>query len=369
MQSVKFGILAILGTLAFAPDAARSFEVPLTPIEKTSMLMRVAQDSAVWPALYRSGVPALGNSSLPSGQHARYLAAGLAERVSIAQRIGEEGVERYAALHRLKSLLSPGGMRSPTGPDSVYFNRTTGGILVLEAKGGSSARKWTYDSMQGTNKNTIRSAKGLLLRSGTTTVERHAAARVIKAAQGGRLETRIIRTSHVLGAPGSPTLDIRPNVTNVAREARRIEVDLVGQRPELRSVFRRAGRQGVFRRFVHAGSRVTLPVAVGVSGVTFAAGTYQLASGAIDYREFFLENAETAYFSLFTVGGAVIGGVSTVGVGAGAGAAIGGLIAFISQFAFDSFHELHHRDYFDAQQDAIDRAVDKHYLGMSVVEQ
>ena len=369
MRSVTFGMLAFLGTLALAADAARSFEMPLTPIEKTSMLMRVAQGSAAWSALYRSGVPTLVNSSSPTGQRARYLSAGLAERTSIAQQIGEEGTERYAAQHRLRSLLSPGEVRSPTGPDSVYFNRKTGRTLVLEAKGGSSARKWTFGSLQGTNVNTIRSAQGLLLRSGTPPVERLAAARVIKAAQGGNLETRVIRTSHVLGVPDRPALEGRPNITIVAKEAYEIERDLVRQRPELRSVFRQAGQRAMFGRLFNAGSRVTLPVAVGVSGVTVAAGTYQLATGAIGYREFFRDSADTAYLSVLTVGGAVIGGVPTVGVGAGAGAVFGGLIAVTTQVAYNSYHELHHHDFVDAQQDAIDHAIEVRYLGDTVVEQ
>ena len=135
---------------------------------------------------------------------ARYLSASLGNRVAIAQLIGEEGVERYAEGRGLKTLLSPLGRSTPIGPDSVFRNPLSGRVQVLEAKGGSSALKWTYGSLQGTNANAIRSAGGVLAHSGANWSEKLQAARVIKAAQSGHLETGVIRTSPCTGNASCP---------------------------------------------------------------------------------------------------------------------------------------------------------------------
>ena len=300
--------------------------------------------------------------ALPSNHRARFLAATLGERPSNAQLIGEKGVERYAARHRLKTLLSPHGLRSPTGPDSVYLNRATGKVVVLEAKGGSSARKWTYGTLKGTNANTIRSAGGLLVRPSATAAEKLAAARVIRAAQGGRLETRVIRTPHVLGAPRSPVLEGKPSVAIVSKRATSIEKGLVRQNPELRTVFRRAGRQAVVGRLLSTSSRAMLPVTIGISGATLGVGAYRVGTGATGYTEYFRDNANSIILVTLIAGGALIGGVSSFGVGATTGAVIGSLIALPTQLAYDWFTEMRRREFFEVQRHAIDCAVEAHYL-------
>ena len=368
LQSLIFGVLSFLGILTFAANSAHSFEFPLSPMERTSMLKGVAQGSEVWPALYRYNVQPLANTSLPSDQRARYLAAGLGERVSIAQQIGEEGVERYAARHRLKTLLSPRGLRSPTGPDSVYINRNTGRIIVLEAKGGTSALKWTYGTLQGINSNTIQSARGVLLRSGTTRTEKLAAARVIRAAQDGRLETRVIRTRHVVGVPRSPIPYGNPSLANVVNQARLFERDLVRQHPALRSVFRQAGNQAAIGRIWNTGSRVMLPVAVVTSGAALGIGAYRVVKGEIGSTEFFRNNKDPIIFISFTTSGAIIGGIASLGVGAVAGAAIGGLIALPAQLAYDVFENIRHRKFKEEQFVAIDRVIEKVYLGKAATQ-
>ena len=286
------------------------------------------------------------------------MSAPLGCRMDIAQVIGEEGVERYAARQRLKTLLGPQGHGTPIGPDSVYWNSVSGKVTVLEAKGGSSALKWTYGSLQGTNANTIRSASGALTRAGTSWREKLQAARVIKAAQSGHLETAVVRTSHVLGTPRAPGQAGGVNVDNVAKKARMIERDLIRRKPELRAMFRRAGfrhrtdrlvylgvrwmpdriaasgsrlapsRPAAFRgtppaairlgivssgrsrllRFWQVGNRWLLPVGLGVAGATVTITYYQFATGAISYREFLHNSSGSVILVMLTGAGAVIGG-------------------------------------------------------------
>ena len=88
-------------------------------------------------------------------------------------------------------------------------------------------QKKTFKSWQGTNKNAIRSARFVLLSSKATLMEKHAAARVIVAAQQGLLVTGVISTPHVLGTPDTPKLAGNWDYTYVGREASTIEQKLI----------------------------------------------------------------------------------------------------------------------------------------------
>ena len=403
MRAVAFARWVCLSAVISVAAEAQYLDVPLTPREQTSALAN-ASSRVLWSRL--NPTRTAGLVVAPPFQHdyrARYLTASLNDRTAIAQTIGEEGVERYAAGQGLRTLLGPRGHSSPVGPDSVFWNRLSGKVRVLEAKGGSSALKWTYGSLQGTNANAIRSAGGMLSRSGASGSEMLQAARVIRAAQNGHLETYVVRTSHVLGTPRAPVQAGGLNVDNVANEARQIERDVVRRNPKLGTVFRKAGSQHrmdrlTYRRaasgsrlawvkptglkeipasagrpsmaplsrslskgFLRVGNRLLLPVGVGVAGVT-AIVTYRLyATGAMSYPEFIDNSVGPATFLAFTGGGAVIGG-TLLGIGAIPGAAIGAVLALPFQFDLEWVKDMYYREFNEARREAVDEAVEAMYL-------
>ena len=412
--------VALVAVTVLGPTAvcAQSLEVSLTPGEQTSMLANGASLTA-WSRLYPAGTGTAAAAPVYQQDYrARYLSAGLGNRVAIAQTIGEEGVERYAAEQRLRTLLGPRGRSTPIGPDSVYWNRSSGRVRVLEAKGGASAQQWTYGSLQGTNANTVRSARGVLVRSDASAAERLQAARVIKAAQKGHLETAVVRTPHVQGTPLAPRQVGGVHSGNVAREARAIERELVRRNPELRWAFRRAGLQhqtdrlvylgarsmpdavsgapgtigrtaalkggfhrlpgtvspgglvsgggGALRRLWQVGNRWILPVGLGVAGVTVASAYYRYESGSIGYRELVHYSAGSAIFVVFTATGAVIGGISSFGSGAMPGAMIGATLALPVQIYLEWANDRLYGDFSQTQQAAVDKAVEEFFLGDAV---
>ena len=361
----------------------------LSPGERVSMLAE-RTNSAVWSRIqprvtgFAASAPTIQND-----YRARYRAASLGNRQKIAEIIGEEGVEQLASTRRLKRLLGPRGRSVSIGPDSIYQSRASGKVLVLEAKGGSSAPRLTYGSVQGTNTNTIRSAKGVLV-SSAGMAEKLQAARVIKAAQNGDLQTEVVRTRHVWGTPLAPQRIGQVSTANVSREARVIQRELVQRNPELRPVFRKATIQhqagrltylgnamvpsggirslsGVtatsslitasgrgLQRAWQVGNRWMLPVGLGVAGVSVATYGYRFLDGDISQAEFIEASTDPAVFLSFTALGASIGAVSSFGIGVGPGAAIGSLMALPVMFFNDPEPSR-------TQQEAIRRALREHY--------
>ena len=340
-------------------DAQRSRAL-FTPGEQVSMLSETANPT-VWSRL-RSGVSETTAAKAPSNQRnhrTRYLAASLGDRVAIAQTIGEEGVEQYASTRRMKQLLGPRGRSVPIGPDSVYWNRASGRVRVIEAKGGSSPPRRTYGSLQGTNANTVRSAGGLLGSGGASVAEKRQAARVLKAAQGGHLESAVVRTPHVLGTPLAPRQTGATHTGNVAREARLLEHELVRRNPELRPIFLRAGVEHRASRLAYLGTtlqrqagfqlyqgveflqlpggasisgvpaavgrglpgalqiadRWIVPVGVGLAGATVAMQVYQLAADNISHEEFVDALAAPAVLLTFSGAGFWMGAMPGAAVG------------------------------------------------------
>ena len=419
MRTIAFVACMALSVLAPIAAPAQVLDVPLTPREQTTMLAGGASQS-VWSRLYPAGAGA-ATVTPPFQQDygARYLSASPGDRVAIAQTIGEEGVERYAAMQRLKMLLGPQGRSTPIGPDSVYWNRTSGKVRILEAKGGSSALKWTHGSLQGTNANTIRSARGVLASKGASAAEKLQAARVIKAAQRGHLETAVVRTLHVLGTPQAPRQVSRVHTENVAKEARVIERDLVKRNPELRAVFRKAGLQhrvdwlayrgarwtpgrgldaprgfgsaptlhagfqrlpgtasatglalaggSGLQRLWQVGNRWILPVGLGLAGATITTTYYQFSTGSISDREFLFDSAGPAVLVVFTAAGAVIGGAASFGFGAMPGAMIGATFALPAQLVLQRFNDQQYREFNQVQQEVVNKAVEELYLGNAVL--
>ena len=388
------GVWAVVVAAALVPatGAAQFGDIPLTPREQLSVLGG-SVNGAVWSKLYPSRTASMfATQPYVQDYRARYMSALLSDRVAIAQFIGEEGVERYAAGQRLRTLLGPRSHSTPIGPDSVYWNSVSGKVNVLEAKGGSSTLKWTYGSLQGTNTNTTRSAGGILTRAGTNWSERIHAARVIKAAQRGHLETGVVRTSHVLGTPNAPKQTGGVNVDDVAKKARLIERDLVKRNPRLRAVFKQAGFRHRMDRLVYhgarwmphristsgslassrflrlwqVGNRWLLPVGLGVAGVTVAITYYQFATGAINYRDFLHNSSGAAILLVLTGGGAVMGGF-LFGFGSVPGAVIGSMLALPVQLGLEWVMDQRYGEFRQAQRKAVDRTVEKLYLRNAVL--
>ncbi len=376
------GFLLPIAAVAQYPSAL------LTPGEQTSMLAEKANPT-VWSRL-QSRVAESTAATAPSYQRnhrTRYLAASLGDRVAIAQTIGEEGVEQYASTRRMKQLLEPHGRSVPIGPDSVYWNRSSGTVRVLEAKGGSSPPKWTYRSLQGTNANTVRSAGGLLESRRAGVAEKRQAARVIKAAQSGHLETAVIRTPHVLGTPLAPRQVGEVHAGNVANEARLLQHELVKRNPELGPIFRRAGAEHRASRLAYIGTSLSpqpgfhrLPGVASISGLTASGGRRLLMAWQIGNRwvipvgvsaagvtmviqgyHFAARNVSYAEFVDAVAGPAVLLTLTGVGFGIGAmpGAAVGMLLALPVQVYLELSNN---QQLSEVQQEAVEMALRAQYL-------
>ena len=387
MRSIALLTRLSLGLLLPIAAAAQYPNTLLTPGEQVSMLAEKANPT-IWSRL-QSPVTESTEAKAPSYQRnhrTRYLAGSLGDRVSVAQTIGEEGVEQYASTRRMKQLLGPHGRSVPIGPDSVYWNRTSGKVRVLEAKGGSSPPKWTYGSLQGTNANTVRSAGGLLGSRGAGVAEKLQAARVIKAAQSGHLETAVIRTPHVLGTPLAPRQVGSFHTSNVANEARLLQHELAKRNPELRPIFAWAGVQHRASRLAYLGTSLTpqagfqrlpgvasthgltavggsgllrvwqignrliVPVGVSVAGATMMIQGYHLAVENISYAEFLDAVSGPAILLTFTGVGFGIGGMP--------GAAVGMVLALpVHAYLLLS----NDQQFSEAQQEAVEMALREHY--------
>ncbi len=320
----------------------------LTPSERTTMLAEKLNSSTALTRLQFNVTPfTAATLSSQADYRSRYIRANLGGRVAIAQAIGEEGVEKYASTQRLKQLLGPRGRSVPIGPDSVFLNPTSGKVLVLEAKGGSSQLNWTYGTRQGTNSNTIRSAAGILRSNSASLMDKQQAARVIVAARNRHLETGVIQTRHVLGTPSAPRQINGFDRANVAREARLLQRRLENSNSELRKIFRSAevqhrnGRVAAFpqalaqrtpgvssmprvatvggrglQRILQTGNRYVLPIGLSAAGATVAVYGYRYGRDEIGREEFLEASAPSAVFLAFTATGAAIGSTPGAVIGA-----------------------------------------------------
>ena len=389
--------LFLSSALASGVVDAKGLYLPLTPLEQMSTLSS-ATNYAVLDKLFRARPETINSRpAIQQDYGTKFQTATLVERLGYAQKIGEEGVEQFAENEKLKPHLSPKGRAIPTGPDSSYWNPKSGKLYVLEAKGGTSAKKWTYNSLQGTNTNTIRSAEGSLRRSKTIPSEQLKMARIIKAAQKGHLTTGVVRTEHVRGTPRTPRLIGYLNTDKVAREAKKIERELIKRHPELRKVFMAANflhkvdrvkyhvarrlsgfccptgrpirpsrirpsapQQAGLRSIGLAGARWLPPLAVGVGGVAIVTAYYQFASGLTSPREFYRGSAGPTILVAFTATGALVGSFA-FGVGAVAGGSIGAMAALPVEIAADWVIDRHYRDFDTRQRRLVDAAVEEFY--------
>ena len=259
---------ATTSNLIWALTPTSSIVFPLTQREQAARLWGIAS-AEVTRKLYPISVETIEpkfyyqrNYRLP------WIEATLNQRILLAEKIGEQGRARFAAEQGWIKLL---GSRNPgihQGPDSVYWDKRSGRLRVLEAKGGTSPLKWTFNSRQGTNLNAIRSARFVLLSSKATLMEKVAAARVIVAAQQGRLDTGVIRTTHVLGTPDNPKLVGEWGHAKVRKEASKIKLELIRMKPDTLAIFWHAHKEQSFSMLKYWNTRR-------LANIRFARDAYQ----------------------------------------------------------------------------------------------
>ena len=231
---------ATTSNLIWALTPTSSMVLPLTPGEQAARLRGIA-GAKVARKLYPISVETIEPKFYyQRNYHLLWIKATPHEKTLLAEKIGLQGAARFAAERGWIKILGSRYHAIQQGPDTVYWDKHSGRLHVLEAKGGTSKPKKAFNSLQGTNKNAIRSARFVLRSSKATLMEKHAAALVIVAAQQGRLVTGVISTPHVLGTPDTPKLAGNWDYTYEGREASTIEQKLIRNKPEVRSVFRHA---------------------------------------------------------------------------------------------------------------------------------
>ena len=249
-QIIRITILLLwfvmTSNLIWALTPTSSMVFPLTKGEQAARLWEIA-GAEIARKLYPLSVETIKPKFYYQRNYRlQWIKATPHQRILLAEKIGLQGGARFAAERGWIKILGSQYHGILQGPDSVYWDKRSGRLHVLEAKGGNSKPKTTFKSMQGTNKNAIRSARFVLQSSKATLMEKNAATLVIVAAQQGRLVTGVISTSHVLGTPGNPKLAGNWDYTYVGKEASTIEQKLIRNKPEIRSVFLQAHQEQSF---------------------------------------------------------------------------------------------------------------------------
>lgn len=200
------------------------------------------QALAVGPELIDpvTGAPVAGDFRL------EWMNADDAQKKQIAEEIGEKGARDYAQRAGYKTIFDGRGRMLPQGPDQVYFDPKTGEIVVIEAKGGTSALCNAYSYPQGTPQWAVKSAEKVLHSSNASAAEKQAAARIVEAARTGKLRVEVIRTPHILGTPKPPVLEPLNITANDFREAAKLAEE-IGQRYRLNGWAVREAGEGTSR--------------------------------------------------------------------------------------------------------------------------
>ena len=139
-------------------------------------------------------------------QRSAWLAATPAQRVNIAEAIGEAGARGWAANNGWTDAMNGAPKTYRQGFDQVY--RSTDSLVqVVEAKGGTSALKFGYGHPQGSPEWAVEGAARVLRSPQAGAAEKAAARLALDAAAEGRLTVSVVRTPHVLGVPGAPAVE------------------------------------------------------------------------------------------------------------------------------------------------------------------
>ena len=216
-----------------------STTVPLTAWEQAARINAIATGNHGVGAVFTRPQANSFKPYIQRDYRTQYQLSSLSERRAISERVGNQAGARYAAERGWKRVLGSTGRSIPQGPDSAYWDATAAKLRAIERKGGASRPGFNYFSRQGTNQYHIRAAMRAIRSDKVPFAEKVANARIIKAAQQGRLESTVIRGGYS-GTPTAPALDAPWDRTLVRREALEIEKRLVRRNPKLRSVFRSA---------------------------------------------------------------------------------------------------------------------------------
>lgn len=196
------------------------------------------------------------------------------ERVTLAEKLGEDGARAFARQRGWKPVFDGVGRTLRQGPDQVW--RDADGIVhVLEAKGGTSQVARAYGHVQGSPEWAVKSAERFLRSARATAGERKAAQAVLEAAANGRLTVDVVRTSHVLGEPTVAVLEQSVNCTDEAARLARGALERLARKAATAAGsiddVARAGEAAAASRTVSTALRTTARVAVPVA-VAFDAG-------------------------------------------------------------------------------------------------
>lgn len=130
--------------------------------------------------------------------------------VDCSEAIGEEGAQLYSeGMGWQKLLTAPDKGKNRWGFDQVWFDKRRGVIIVVEAKGrkyrGKNGRQFQLEDVQGQPQASIEwcieVCRDVLSSHSSTQKNKEVAELVLEKIGEGKLETRIIVTSHIRGIP------------------------------------------------------------------------------------------------------------------------------------------------------------------------
>lgn len=127
------------------------------------------------------------------------------------EAIGEDGAQHYAEKMGWKKILTaPDKGVVNRGFDQVWMDEETDEVIIVEAKGrtdkdGNGRRKWKlskgYGQTQATIEWTIEVCKNLLESDKSSDKDREVASLVLQKISEGKIQTRVIVTTHKDGIP------------------------------------------------------------------------------------------------------------------------------------------------------------------------
>lgn len=295
----------------------------------------------------------VGRSAAGTVRQQSWLKATAAQRVKLAEQLGDEGARAFAKAKAWIPVFDGSGRRLAQGPDQVYRG-SDGLVHVVEAKGGGSQLGRAYGHSQASSEWAVEAAKKVLRHPNATDAERRGAKLVLDAAANGKLQVHVVRTSHALGEPTAAVLE---QTVNCSDDAARLAQAALGDlaKTAATSVDDAARTADGVAKAAAEGSKagkivakVALPVAVAVdAGFRVRDGVeieQQFAAGKITLQHREVAHAANvagmaggwagawAGAELGAAGGAAIGTAVVPGPGTTVGAAVGGLAGGVAGY-------------------------------------
>jgi hypothetical protein len=151
-----------------------------------------------------------------------WMRADYAQRVRMAEQMGEIGAREFARSRGLIALSSDPQRGVRQGLDQIY-RTPQGNIVAIEAKGGGSRVGKYFGYVQGTAEHAVASSEHIVMRPGIDAKVKTAHMEVLRAAAENRLEVNVVRTRHVFGEPVTTALESQmqssQNAGEMARKA------------------------------------------------------------------------------------------------------------------------------------------------------